>query len=517
MANTQLFASSRGRYVPPADACNEAGGTAYARGPKATLALYAATGCFNGVFYADAQTQLAQVLAMCEQAPAEFVAKTAIYARQRAFMKDVPALLVAHLAQRDGGLMTQAFDRVIDNGRMLRNFVQILRSGAVGRKSLGTRPKRAVKRWLDRASIQSILSASVGQSPSLADVVRMVHPKPVDAERAALFAWLIGKPYQVEALPAIVREFEAFKQSTDAAVPDLPFQFLTALPLSNEHWKLIAQRASWQTTRMNLNTFARHGVFADGALVELLAARLRDAESIRRARVFPYQLLAAFRSAAEGVPAAIVEALQDAMEIATCNVPKVKGNVVVAVDVSGSMNSAITGRRKGATSKVRCVEVAALIAACIKRVNPEARVLPFAEAVRAIRLNSRDSVMTQADQMTALCGGGTKVSAPLAQLNQEGAPVDLLVMVSDNQSWIDTRASGGTETMRQWAQIKARSPAARMVCIDLQPYATSQAVESHDVLHVGGFSDAVFDLLSAIAENGVSAASWVEQIEAIAL
>jgi 60 kDa SS-A/Ro ribonucleoprotein len=29
---------------------------------------------------------------------------------------------------------------VIDNGRMLRNFVQIMRSGAVGRTSLGTRP-----------------------------------------------------------------------------------------------------------------------------------------------------------------------------------------------------------------------------------------------------------------------------------------------------------------------------------------------------------------------------------------
>ena len=39
-------------------------------------------------------------------------------------------------------------DRVIDNGKMLRTFIQIVRSGAVGRKSLGTRPKRLVQRWL---------------------------------------------------------------------------------------------------------------------------------------------------------------------------------------------------------------------------------------------------------------------------------------------------------------------------------------------------------------------------------
>jgi 60 kDa SS-A/Ro ribonucleoprotein len=44
---------------------------------------------------------------------------------------------------------------------------------------------------------------------------------------------------------------------------------------------------------MNLNTFARHGVFEAPGLVNLVAARLRDAVEIQRARVFPYQLLSA--------------------------------------------------------------------------------------------------------------------------------------------------------------------------------------------------------------------------------
>ena len=69
---------------------------------------------------------------------------------------------------------------MIDNGRMLRNFVQIMRSGAVGRKSLGSRPKRLVQAWLATASDRAILRAAVGQAPSLADVIQMVHPKPAD-------------------------------------------------------------------------------------------------------------------------------------------------------------------------------------------------------------------------------------------------------------------------------------------------------------------------------------------------
>jgi len=82
--------------------------------------------------------------------------------------------------------MAEIFDRVIDDGRMLRNFVQIMRSGAVGRKSLGTLPKRLVQQWLERRTDEAdFFRASVGNDPSLADVLRMVHPKPASASRAA--------------------------------------------------------------------------------------------------------------------------------------------------------------------------------------------------------------------------------------------------------------------------------------------------------------------------------------------
>ena len=56
-------------------------------------------------------------------------------------MKDMPAALAATLAVWDTALLAQVFGRVIDNGKMLRNFVQIVRSGAMGRKSLGSAPR----------------------------------------------------------------------------------------------------------------------------------------------------------------------------------------------------------------------------------------------------------------------------------------------------------------------------------------------------------------------------------------
>ncbi len=143
MANKSLFQSIVGKLIPRTDAANEAGGRAYQLSPKGALAQYAATGCLNGTYYASAGEQLERALALAAGADAEFVAKTAIYARERAFMKDMPALLLAHLSVREPDLFARSFSRVVADARMLRTFVQILRSGAVGRKSLGSRPKRA--------------------------------------------------------------------------------------------------------------------------------------------------------------------------------------------------------------------------------------------------------------------------------------------------------------------------------------------------------------------------------------
>ncbi|HEX3252097.1 MAG TPA: hypothetical protein VHS05_21850 [Pyrinomonadaceae bacterium] len=508
MANKTLFNSL---------VLNEENAPAYALSPKHCLAQYAATGCLNRTFYAGAGEQLAQVLELCEQVEPEFIAKTAIFCRQRGYMKDMPALLCAVLSQKDRALLAQVFPRVIDNAKMLRNFVQIMRSGAVGRKSLGTAPRRLVREWLDARDPASLFKANVGQDPSLADIVKMVHPRPKDESQAALFGYFIDRNRAVEALPDIVRDFEAFKRGESKEVPDVPFQMLTALQLGKAEWTAIARRAPWQMTRMNLNTFARHGVFEEPGMAEVIAERLRDPLKIAKARVFPYQLMVAYAmaSANQKIPAVVTNALQDAAEIATRNVPEFPGKVYVFPDISGSMQMAVTGYRPGSTSAVRCLDVAALVAATVLRKNAEAEVIPFESNVVEIPLNPYDSVMTNANRLAQLPGGGTNCSAPLEFLNQRRAKGDLVIYVSDNESWVDAPHYGGsaTATMREWSVFRHRNPTARMVCIDIQPYKTVQAKERPDILNIGGFSDHVFDLIAEFANGNLNADHWIGVIE----
>lgn len=514
MANTILFQSIKNRLIKT-DTYNEAGGIAYTLTPKQQLAQLAATGCLNNTYYADAQSQLDQVLKLAESLDAEYIAKTAVYARQKGFMKDMPALLLAVLAQKDVNMLARVFDQVVDNGKMLRNFAQIIRSGAVGRKSFGNRPKKLMQTWLLTATEKQLLNAAVGNSPSLADVVKMVHPKPREAWRAAWFAWLIGKPYDREALPPITRAFEDYKQSREGELPNVPFQMLTALDLNSGDWAQIACNGSWQQVRQNLNTFLRHEVFAKSKNIKMVAEKLRDETAIAHARVLPYQLLTAYQATSNQMPSEIREALQDAMETAVQNVPAIQGKVVVCPDVSGSMHSSVTGYRGSATSKTRCIDIAALVSAAMLRTNPQARVIPFEQITVNVQLNPRDSIMTNAEKLANIGGGGTACSAPLAMLNREKADVDLVVIVSDNESWADDSQGWGATTslMKEWDILKRRCPEAKLVCLDIQPYTKAQARNRQDILNIGSFSDQVFSLIGSFAKRGMGTDFWVEEIE----
>ena len=513
MANKGLFASAAAKLLPRTDTVNREGAPAYAYGPEAKLAQLAATGTLADNFYGAAETQLADVLAAAQAVDPYFVAQAAIYARRSGAMKDMPALLAAYLTVADPDLAVPVFNRVIDNGRMLRNFVQIMRSGQVGRTSLGSRPKRLVQQWLEQASMPQLMAAATGKDPSLADIVRMVHPKPADATRKAFYGWLIGRPYDVAALPAEIAAFEAWKADRSLPLPPVPFEWLTAFPLTAEDWAVLSTRIGWQALRMNLNTLARSGAFDVAGVSEVVAARLADAETIAKVRPMPYQLMVALGQAGDGVPLNVQAALEQALELSLRRVPKVAGRVVVCPDVSGSMESPATGYRKGASSKVRCIDVAALVAAAMLRTNRDARVLPFEQAVVKLKLKANARVAANAAKLAAVGGGGTNVSAPLALLNRERAQVDLVVIVSDNESWVDASRRGATATMAEWDRLKDRNPGAKLVCIDIQPYGTTQAKDQADILNVGGFSDAVFDTIARFAAGKTR--DWIEVIKEI--
>lgn len=506
MANKTLFKSVKTpaqKKVNPkgfTEIKNEAGGAAFSFPDKLALAQYAVTGTFNNVFYATAEDQLAKVQALALKVDSRFIAKLAVYSRESVFMKDMPAYLLAILHSRqENGLLSQVFRKVITNFKMLANFVQIVRSGVTGRKSFGTATKNLIKDWLSNKTPMQIFNGSVGlANPSVADIIKMVHPKanPGDAQDAmyAYIAETRGYEAKMNKLPEEVKLFEALKRGENVRVPSIPFRALTNLKLSSEQWMEVARNMPFNTLRQNLNMLARRDIFKNPKWLSEIAAKVAQAEG----DVFPYQLFTTFQNTTD-LPIEINLALQEAAEKATANVPVFgEGDVIVFVDVSGSMGSSATGYRPGVPASVtRCVDIAGLVASCVLRKNKNSQVVMFDTSVHTAKLNPRDSIMTNAKTIASFGGGGTDLGCAMRYANQKGVTAKTVIYVSDNCSW----AGGQWGTAVEWINYKRRVPQAKLVNIDIQPYAHSQLPDNKDVLNIGGFSDAIWPAIAAFVEN----------------
>ena len=112
---------------------------------------------------------------------------------------------------------------------------------------------------------------------------------------------------------------------------------------------------------------------------------------------------------------------------------------------------------------------------------------------------------------------------------------NLVVFVSDNESWVTPENqdrtgwynSRGTSVMQEWETYKQRNPDARLVCIDIQPYGSTQAHDREDILNIGGFSDSVFETIAKFTSGELDGVSdsvedqsverFVAEVEAVEL
>lgn len=514
--NTSLFVSATPSSRTP-NATNDAGGRAYAMSIEHTLAQMSVTGCLNDTYYVTAETQLNKLKEFCDKCSTEWIARVAIYARQFGFMKDVPTFLVAYLSNRpEKALFNFAFDKVIDNVSMARNFCQIIRSGAVGRKSMGTSPKRAVARLFNRLGANRVFYQALGNEPSIEDVIKLCHPKPGNAEMDALYGYLLGKEYRTEHLASDIVAFEKFK-ANGGTIPHCDFRRLTALNLTDTQWTLIGYGMTWNQLRMNLNTLARHNCYNE-AFTAYVVAKLKDPEAIQRAKVLPFAIYNAIEHLDASVPNSVKLALGWCLDASLMNAPTFDGKTLVLVDGSGSMGCAITGRCGGATSTLTCNAAASYFAGSLFKRNPDnVAVGIFDTAAKMIHLNPRDSIESIINSITTL-GGGTDTACGI-RLAQTNPQYDNILMISDNESWFDG-CNGGyrntTATAKEWAKYRALHPGAKLVCWDIVPNGTIQVKNDKSIMNIGGFTETAYDLCASWF-NTASADAFRTAINAIPL
>jgi 60 kDa SS-A/Ro ribonucleoprotein len=157
--------------------------------------------------------------------------------------------------------------------------------------------------------------------------------------------------------------------------------------------------------------------------------------------------------------------------------------------------------------------------------------VPFDTQAFEAAFDPSDSILSLAERLAKFGGGGTDCSLPIAKANTVYATRKFvgIVLVSDNESWVRRGlpyvhgAHGSTGVMTEW-QLFVRKQVLlqggdfvgpKLICIDLQPNTTTQAPERSDILNVGGFSDAVFQVMAAFL--GGDENRFVAEVESVAI
>jgi 60 kDa SS-A/Ro ribonucleoprotein len=240
-----------------------------------------------------------------------------------------------------------------------------------------------------------------------------------------------------------------------------------------------------------------------------VAERLADRAAVAKSKVLPFQLFIAYKTLEESVPRLVREALEDALEQSFANVPTLPGVTCIAPDVSGSMSYGCVSARGAA----RFIDIAAIFAAACLKKSADAVVLPFEHQVVQVRLSARDTLMTTADKLAAVGGGGTAVGAPVSYLLEKRIQVDTFIGITDNEDWcygwdgrtlaqfhtLPAQRTKGDEYgfLNAWRKYKLVNPDAKAFLLTIAPYRHAVAPQDEaGVFFVYGWSDAVLPFIA---------------------
>jgi 60 kDa SS-A/Ro ribonucleoprotein len=485
---------SVGNPAPPgvAKSTNLAGGTAYTQDPRHELASLVLTSMLKDKFYAkgadDIERAKLLVAQLAASADGAFVAKAALYARHVHGLRSISHVLAGELAQKAivADWRRKFFAKVVQRPDDACEIIAYVRA---------TMPKRlpnALTRGIAKAlegfnGYQLAKYAGGSRELSLIDVVNLTHPrgkensplahlmkgtlKPADTWESAL-----SKAGQVEAKEG---------QAKETAVAEAKKQEWERLLLTGNLGYLAMLR--------NLRNIIEQAPEA----IDRVLVRLRDAEQVKRSRIFPFQFLAAF-DALESVPPSkvlnlVLNALVDAVDLALGNVPVLAGSTLVVVDKSGSMSG-------------QPIKIAALFAATLLRSCEDADLMFFADRAVYTKVLKKSPVMVIGTGIVnADFGGGTNFHVIFDSATRK---YDRVVILSDMQGWMgdDTPNS----TLHRYKQRTSSDPF--VYAFDLQGHGTSQ-FEGKRILHLAGWSEKVFDVMAMLEQDRGALVAEIDKIE----
>ena len=452
----------------------------------------------------------------------EFFAKAIVHARNVGCVRLAPIVGLVYLStagKEHRAHFHNAFAQTIRTPHDLATFVQWSRRAGI-RKGLGQGLKATVNVWLNGLTEYHAIKyplESGKEGFSLRDIIRVTRPVPKDDRQKAIFRWIVKGELEGETLPQITA-FEKLKKATSKDEirqlienGRIPHEVATGIVKPDTAtWVFIMHQMPHFALLRNLNTLSRHGVLKNDENVAFVVSKLTDEKGVKFSKVLPFRYFEALQAYVEAGNAdnRIVGALGKALELSFVNVPEIEGRVLIGVDTSDSMTSAIGGK-----SKARYIDVAAIFAAALFKKSARVEVMPFDTTVHNFGFNQSDSILSIAKGLSSYGGGGTDVGSFVRKANSKRSEFDVVIGVTDNMEWMTAHGGWGSQSngfYGEWKTFKQSNPKARAFLVRIDPYKGAAAPpEDKDVTLIYGWSPVVLEFI-ALAQKGFGA-----QVEAV--
>lgn len=416
---------------------------------------------FEGEFYEDGQSIADRILATAKKVKPEELAEIAVEARSEHNLRHVPLVLLTALAKvgsgRTDGLVASTIAQTIQRADELGELLAVYKKMNGGKRApLAGQVKKGLAQAFQKFDEHQLAKYNRNKGEveyTLKDVLFLSHAEPKSREQARIWKRLAKDKLKVPDTWEV-----ALSGGADAK------ETFTRLIEEGELGYFALLR--------NLRKMTEAGV-SKTLINKAIRARKNGAH-----RILPFRFTAAARAAPD-----YERAIDDALCANIEAMPALPGETLVLVDVSGSMNQALStpvGRRPSGLPPLTRMDAAATLAAVI---NAEtAHVYTFSN--RLMKTKARRGMAGVEEIINSQPHQGTALGAAVREAQKLHPDFDRIIVISDEQA---------ADLVRSPVTVRSEQAA---YMINVGSYQNGVGYRN-GWIHIDGFSESVLKYIAA--------------------
>ena len=451
---------------------NKEGGVAYAMSPEKKLLNLTATCMFGeDKFYGSVEDEIKKTLAIVAKKDPKFPLQLAAYVRDELHLRTTPIALLVMSAndvkckpyvRHYSPLIIQRADELCETlAAQLKMFG----------KPIPNSLKKGVADSFAKFSEYSFAKYNRDGDVKLRDAIILTHAK---------------KPSE------LIKKILDDKLET----PDTWEAFISTNGSTKENWGKILPAMPYMSRLRNVNNFLKVGLTTDKFL-----PHLENKEAVLKSKQLPFRFYSALKSIHTEDPFAekeVAKTLEKAMEHSIENLPKMMGRTVIAVDLSMSMDKAVSEK-----SIVTHKQISSLFGAMSNRFSDNAVVYGFGDTIKRIPLTGRILEDAKTIERTKI-GCSTNGHLVINDLIDNKIITDRIIFFTDEELWNNRfywRSEIKLSLQDSFSKYKTINPNVKLYIVNVNGYGES-CVSRHDksAITINGFSENVLKFIE-VEEN----------------